>query len=78
MGVYLDLGSEGNTIYGNTFLANVHNAHSVTANRWDCDGTGNYWYDYVGVDADENGIGDAPYVIRSQGDQDNFPLLRMP
>jgi parallel beta-helix repeat protein len=78
MGVYLDLGSEGNLIFGNTFLANVHNAHSTADNDWDCDGVGNYWYDYVGVDGDADGIGDSPYVIRSQGEQDNFPLVTMP
>jgi len=78
MGAYLDLGSEGNRVYRNTFLENVHNAHSIATNLWDCDGVGNYWYDYLGIDADENGVGDAPYIIRSDGDQDNAPLLTMP
>jgi len=78
MGVYLDLGSEGNLLYKNTFLDNVHNAHSDQPNQWDYEGEGNYWFNYVGIDADENGIGDSPYVIASDSDQDNFPLLRVP
>ncbi|UCF09553.1 MAG: right-handed parallel beta-helix repeat-containing protein [Candidatus Bipolaricaulota bacterium] len=78
MGIYLDLGSEGNKLYRNAFVDNLHNAHSVTDNLWDCDGVGNYWFDYVGIDANEDGIGDAPYIIRSEGDQDNFPLLTAP
>jgi len=78
MGVYLDLGSEGNLLYKNTFLDNVHNAHSDQPNQWDYEGEGNYWFNYVGIDADENGIGDSPYVIASDSDQDNFPLLRAP
>ena len=78
MGVYLDLGSEGNLLYKNTFLDNVHNAHSDQPNQWDYEGEGNYWFSYVGIDADENGIGDSPYVIASDSDQDNFPLLRAP
>lgn len=78
MGVYLDLGSEENLLYKNTFLDNVHNAHSDQPNQWDYEGEGNYWFNYVGIDADENGIGDSPYVIASDSDQDNFPLLRAP
>lgn len=78
MGVYLDLGSKGNLLYWNTFSDNVHNAHSVSVNQWDHDGEGNYWFDYEGIDANEDHIGDSPYVIHSDSDQDNFPLLVAP
>lgn len=78
MGVYLDLGSEGNSLYENAFLNNVHNAHSDELNQWDCNQEGNYWSDYKGIDANKDGIGDSPYVITSDGDQDNFPLFVAP
>ncbi len=77
MGAYLDLGAQGNLIYANSFIDNIHNAHSVSDNTWDKDGRGNYWSDWEALDVDSDGIWDSPYVIRSQGDQDNFPLAEM-
>jgi len=38
-------------------------------------GTGNYWYDYAGVDLNGDGIGDTPYVLVDEGVQDNYPLM---
>ena len=65
--------------YGiNAFMDNLHSAHSVDVNMWDKDGRGNYWSDWKAIDADNNGIWDSPFVIRSQGDQDNFPLVNPP
>ena len=37
---------------------------------------GNYWSDYSGVDGDNNGIGDTPYVFT--GERDNYPLMGDP
>ncbi len=77
-GVYLNLDSEGNTIAGNAFVNNVHHAHADDPNIWD-DGTeGNYWGGFVAIDANEDGIWDAPYLISSKGGQDNFPMLSHP
>ena len=78
MGVYMAIGSEGNLLHHNIFLDNLHNAHTDTVNQWDYDGMGNYWYDYDGIDANEDGIGDSPYVISSDSDEDSFPLLSAP
>ena len=34
---------------------------------------GNYWDDYLGIDANGDGVGDTPYTINS--DSDNYPLM---
>ncbi|UCE96670.1 MAG: M6 family metalloprotease domain-containing protein [Candidatus Bathyarchaeota archaeon] len=45
-------------------------------NTWDngYPSGGNFWSDYGGVDADGDGIGDAPYIIDMEN-QDNYPLM---
>jgi len=75
-GIWL-LGSSDNTIYHNNL---VNNALQVkcdgSANTWD-DGYpsgGNYWSDYNGTDADGDGIGNTPYTI-NENNQDNNPLM---
>jgi nitrous oxidase accessory protein len=52
----------------NAFVANrlqvaVHGRSREGLNRWSQDGRGNYWSDYIGFDADGNGIGDTPYRV---------------
>jgi len=75
MGIYLNLGSEQNTILNNAFLENLHNAYSDDPNFWD-DGThGNYWGGFSAVDANEDGVWDLAYLISNDGDQDSFPLV---
>jgi nitrous oxidase accessory protein len=78
MGIYLNLGSEDNYIVGNAFVGNFHNARADELNRWDDGSQGNFWSDYSGVDADEDGIWDLPYWITSEGDQDRYPLVTHP
>ena len=78
MGLYLNLGSEDNTILRNAFLDNMHNALADDPNRWDDGLAGNYWSDYVALDADKNGIWDSPYLVSSDGTQDNFPMVTHP
>ncbi len=78
MGVYLNLGSEGNTILSNAFVDNLHHAHTDNENRWDDGGEGNYWSGFQAIDAEGDGIWDAPYRITSEGDQDDYPLVTHP
>ena len=65
-----------NLIYWNTFNSNGINAQDDgTANMWDNGTIGNYWDDYSGKDANDDGIGDTPYTVPgSAGSQDNFPI----
>jgi len=69
-GIYLD-NSLSNTIYHNNFVNNAQQTYSYNSlNIWD-DGYpsgGNYWSDYIGVDSNNDSIGDTPYVI----DADNI------
>jgi len=80
--------SSDNKIYLNNFVDNEHNVYSENStNIWNSpeeitytyNGTiytsylGNYWSDYVGNDANGDGIGDTPYSIDS--DNDNYPLV---
>jgi len=41
---------------------------------WDNGNEGNYWNDYSGLDENEDGIGDTPYII-DENNQDNYPLM---
>ncbi|MFW9826148.1 MAG: NosD domain-containing protein [Candidatus Thorarchaeota archaeon] len=44
-------------------------------NQWDNGSIGNFWSDYSGFDANDNGIGDSPYIVNGDsGSQDNFPI----
>ncbi|GAG90251.1 unnamed protein product, partial [marine sediment metagenome] len=80
-GVYLE-GSHSEIsrsilIYGNYFESNlIENAYdNVNNTSWDNSSIGNYWNDYPGVDANDDGIGDTPYSINgSAGSFDNFPI----
>jgi parallel beta-helix repeat protein len=73
-----------NKFYLNSFINNTKNAvgyyHGLPeeivfpTNIWDVDLRGNYWSDYNGRDNDGDGIGDTPYVI-NENNQDNYPLM---
>jgi parallel beta-helix repeat protein len=69
--------SSGNNIYHNNFVDNSEQVDSDgSTNVWD-DGYpsgGNYWSDYTGVDANEDAIGDTPYIIDANN-TDRYPLI---
>jgi parallel beta-helix repeat protein len=81
--------ASNNTIYLNNFINNTENVHSWYSIQIEWNSTskitytyngsefenflGNYWDDYTGSDANNDGIGDTPYNINS--DNDNYPLM---
>ncbi len=75
-GILVSSESDYNLIYKNYFNDNNINAYdSGTDNKWDNGTIGNYWDDYDGVDANDDGIGDTPYLISGIGEgQDNYPI----
>ena len=64
-----------NTFYHNNLVENEDQVErSQSVNNWDNNGEGNYWSDYAGQDRNRDGIGDNPYFIDANN-QDNHPLM---
>ena len=66
-----------NTLYHNNFLNNTLPVTTRSTNFtqvWDDGSEGNYWSNYNGVDANGNGIGDAPYTVYTEN-TDHYPLM---
>ncbi len=47
---------------------------SLSVNNWDNGVSGNYWSNYDGVDANGDGVGDLPFYLYGNN-QDNYPLM---
>jgi len=79
--------SSANNFYHNNLIGNTQQIYDFSwdfpsvfppsSNVWDGNypSGGNYWSDYTGQDADRDGIGDTPYVI-DENNQDNYPLVK--
>jgi parallel beta-helix repeat protein len=64
-----------NLIYHNNFVKNTIQVESYESeNVFDYFGEGNYWDHYVGVDANNDGMGDTFYEI-DEANRDNYPLM---
>lgn len=78
-GIWFSDRCTNNTIYHNNFIKNTEQVDFEAtgyANLWDngYPSGGNYWSDYNGRDLNGDGIGEIPYVI-NENNQDNYPLM---
>ncbi len=64
--------SRENVLFHNNFINNTRQI-SASTSTWKNNVTENYWSDYDGTDADNDGLGDVPYTIDKV--QDNRPLM---
>jgi len=71
--ISLDLSSNNNVFYHNNLNGTVQVTSGVY-NYWSAGNEGNYWHNYTGLDSNNDGIGDQPYII-DQNNQDSFPLM---
>jgi len=70
----MDAGNN-NVFYHNNIITNTIQIVSFNSpNTWDNGSKGNYWSDYNGTDGNGDSIGDTPYVI-DENNQDNYPLM---
>jgi parallel beta-helix repeat protein len=73
-GIYIDH-SDNDTIFHNNFINNTYQTEIIdSASTWTNDFEGNYWSNYVGSDADHDGIGDTAHMIDANN-TDNYPLM---
>jgi parallel beta-helix repeat protein len=78
IGIGLVAFAENNFVYHNNFINNTDHVDTYPwiSNVWDSEypSGGNHWNDYMGIDANGDGIGDTPYVIDADN-QDRYPLM---
>lgn len=84
VGVRLMPSVRRNEYSGNSFVDNLEQVQiagrgTLKDNLWAVDGAGNYWSDYVGFDADNDGIGDIVYESDRLFEDlsDRYPKLRL-
>jgi parallel beta-helix repeat protein len=75
-GIYMAWNSNNNKLYYNTLRDNDVNGYDECTNQWDDgDWKGNQWSDYIGVDRNNDDIGDTPYLIPGGFNKDNYPIM---
>jgi parallel beta-helix repeat protein len=80
VGIVFD-NSSNNIVYQNNFIENNNHVDIIkgidankSENVFDNFKEGNYWDNYNDTDNNGNGIGDLPYII-DENNQDNYPLM---
>jgi parallel beta-helix repeat protein len=70
--------SGNNKFFHNNFIDNTNQIYAVgeSSNIWDNGAEGNYWSNCNATDNDTDGIGDTPYTIDANN-QDNYPLVHV-
>lgn len=82
-GIYCCCSGYYNYIIYNTFKNNsdfnaAESSGLRNGNYWNTDSppyVGNYWDNYTGVDDNNDGIGDIPYIVPNNDNKDNYPLM---
>jgi parallel beta-helix repeat protein len=79
-GIIIEWDSADNKIYHNDFVDNLYfHVSSIDGgtNEWSYGQPpgGNYWDDYTGVDTNGDGIGESPYDIFGNDDEDAYPFV---
>ena len=72
-GVLISGSTTPNTFYHNNFINNKNQVLLYAQTVWDNGAEGNYWSDYVGTDADMDGVGNSEYQLVA----DRYPLMGM-
>jgi hypothetical protein len=77
-GVWMESDVENCVFYFNNFFNNTlhvyHQSPCQGLNSWDNGFVGNFWSNYTGMDMNEDGLGDVPYVI-NENNVDHYPLM---
>ncbi|HEC40237.1 hypothetical protein LCGC14_0985080 [marine sediment metagenome] len=75
-GLVIISNSDNDLIFGNNFTNNSIDAYDYSSTTsWDNGSLGNYWDNYGGVDANDDGIGDTAYDVAPVGGSvDNYPI----
>ena len=89
VGGEMAISGEGNKFFGNLLIGNAQQISKHEKNMgnynppnkgtdivaWDNSTMGNYWDDYTGTDQNGDNIGETPYIL-DENNQDNHPLTK--